>query len=117
MRELSREQEQRIAALALIHGRVADIRSREDGTVELTVEQRQFVLDINGNMDSVAPERAYMPIPIKTLRRMLGDARVNEALESVAERQYPDHALATVLGDEVRAMLDDLLHAREAAKS
>lgn len=117
MRDISREQEQRIAALALEHGRVGDIHHRDDGTVELVVDQKRFVLDTAGNLLAVPPDRAYMTVPIKTLRRMLGDVRVDEALGEVEGKMYPDHALALVLGDEVRAHLDDLLHAQEAAKS
>lgn len=110
MHELTREQEARIASMAIDSPSIR-VFPQDDGSVQVDADgQCSRLIDADGNVTSVQPPHAYVALPVKMLRDLLGDGPVDDALAQVRDRQYPDHALASVLGDAVRARIDDLTH-------
>jgi hypothetical protein len=109
MQELSREQESAIARLAIDHPSVA-VSPQEDGTVKVTAGSRTLVLDEDGNTAPEPITHGYVRIPVRTLRRLLGDERMAEMLAEAAKSPYPDHALNSAFGGEMCEAIDAALH-------
>jgi hypothetical protein len=109
MQEITREQEAAIARLAIDHASVA-VAPQEDGTVKVTAGSRTLILDEDGNTAPEPITHGYVRIPVETLRRLLGDERMAEALTEAAESPYPEHALDQIVGREANAAILDALN-------
>jgi hypothetical protein len=115
MTDLTREQEATIARLALAHPSVS-VAPMKNGIVKVEGGGKSYLLDPDGQTVPEPVERAYMALPVDLLRRLLGDDVMDAALKDVATAAYPDHALATKLGDDVRARVIELLATSEAVR-
>lgn len=106
MQELSREQESKIASLALSCGSVQVDRPKDDGTVRVQAGGRVLVFDEDGNEEAEEIHRMYFPVPLSLVRAVLGDERVDEALGEARDRSVPDHYLGVLLGGEMLEALE-----------
>lgn len=104
MTEMTREQESAIARLAIDHASVA-VAPQEDGTVKVTAGSRVLILDEDGNSAPEPITHGYVRIPVETLRRLLGDERMDEALAEARNSPYAEHTLNTAVGHEANAAI------------
>lgn len=106
--ELTREQEAKIASLAIDHSSVS-VAPAEDGSVKVTAGGRAWLLNVDGNATAPVPEDARVGIPVDLLRRMLGEDVVDAALEQAQKAAYPEHALGFALQADTEARIAELL--------
>ena len=108
MQEITREQEARIAKLALEGGRVY-VRPAGQGVVSVEVDGRVLHIDEDGVEKSAPVHEAFITLPIGLIRELVGDDVLGPALESASTKSYPEHGLNLVLGDDIRARITELL--------
>ena len=103
MEELTRQQEAKIAELAIHHASVS-VEPLEDGTVIARGDHKAEIrIDQNGRVSTPDPESAMFRLPVAMLRTMLGDTIMDAALNEVRGKAYSDHALGRLLDAEIHA--------------
>jgi len=108
MHELTREQEAKIAEMAM-SGHSVRVEPQSDGTVIAIVLDRRVVIGPDGNASALDIEAAYVRLPRQLLAALLGDEMVDEAGMKAREAHYPDHRLGMLLQDDIRAAIEALL--------
>ena len=103
MPDITRDQEAKIAELAVEHASVS-VDPQEDGTVIARGDHKAEVrISPDGKVSTPDPESAMFRLPVAMLRTMLGDTVMDAALNEVRGKAYSDHALGRLLDAEIHA--------------